>query len=135
MNCDNKFGICCKCPAISNIPRELTIWKSSRVYNYEMMKKNRINNANDYRALLQSNAVNIIENTYNDFENNFKCVNNDPNVFYIDSSKFNQYYDNLNFDSKKSDIKNYDKRAARRISLDSMGNNITLSSLSDTPFY
>lgn len=110
MNSNNKFGICCKCPAISNITREFTVWSSSRIYNYDLMKKNKLNNANSFRSLLQSNGEDIIKNKYNDFENNFKCVNNGNNIFYIDSSKFNDYYNNLNNVSQNVELQDYYKK-------------------------
>jgi hypothetical protein len=96
MNSDNKFGICCSCPAIMNNPRELTLWSSSHIYDSQMMNKNGIKNSHDYRSSLQSNGENIIRNTINDFNSNYKCRNTDQNKFYLDSSNYNQYYDNLN---------------------------------------
>lgn len=96
MNSDNKFGICCGCPAISNTPLDLTLWGSSRTYNYNMMKRFGTSNSNDFRTSLQSNAVSIMSKTHDDFNNNFKCKNTSSNIFYIDSTDFNNYYNNLN---------------------------------------
>ena len=78
---------------ITNKTRELTVWSNSHIYDIDMMKKLGLSNCHDYRASLQSNGENIIKNTLNDFDKNYKCVNTQSNIFYIDSSKYNQYYD------------------------------------------
>jgi hypothetical protein len=135
MNSNNKFGICCKCPAITNKTRELTVWSNSHIYDNDVMKKIGITNAHDYRLSLQSNGENIIKNTLNDFEKNYKCVNAQSNVFYIDSSKYNQYYDNLNANSSKEEIKDFDRNATYRPYIKTLNNNATLNSLSLSPFH
>jgi len=96
MNLNNKFGNCCGCPALNNA-REFTEHRSSSIYNSEMMKKmTTTSNSNDFRQLLQSNGESIIRNIYNNFETNYKCKNNESNVFYIDSTNFHSSYENLN---------------------------------------
>ena len=130
MNCDNRYATCCSCPAISNTPRELTIWSSSKLYNLETMKKIGVTNAHDYRALLQSNAESIMKNTISDFDTNLKCKNNGPNVFYLDTSKYNNYYENINAVSTKPEVQNFQKNVIKGLSLDSTSANMSLSSMS-----
>lgn len=96
MNSDNKFGQCCGCPALMNNSRDLTLWASSRTYNNNMMKKMGTANSNDYRNALQSNAETILKNTLNDYDSNHRCKNSSNNLFYIDSTNFNNLYDSLN---------------------------------------
>lgn len=134
MDSNNKYGICCGCPAISNKPREFTNWRCAKIYNNEMMKKIGKTNSNDYRESLQYNGQSIIKNTFNDFENNYKCKNNKSNVFYIDSSKINEYYDNLNMKSQKqSKVRNFEKES-KGIDFTLIEQNMSLSSLSFAPF-
>lgn len=130
MNCDNKYSKCCGCPAIINTPREFTQWSSSKLYNFETMKKIGISNANDYRASLQSNAEIVMKNTINDFDTNYKCKNNGTNMFYLDSSKYNSYYDSINVISTKPAVDYYSKNTRKGVSLDSMKSNMSLSSIS-----
>ena len=96
MNSDNKFGQCCGCPALMNQSRDLTLWSSSRNYNNNMMKKMGTTNSNDFRAALQNNAESMIKKTFDEYDSNNKCRNSFNNIFYIDSSNFNNLYDGLN---------------------------------------
>ena len=96
MNSDNKFGQCCGCPALMNQSRDLTLWSSSRNYNNAMMKKMGKTNSNDFRTALQNNAESMIKKTFDEFDSSNKCKNSSNNIFYIDSSNFNNLYDNLN---------------------------------------
>jgi len=129
MNCDNRYANCCGCPGITNTPREFTIWSSSKLYNLQTMKKTGLTNAHDYRASLQKNTESIMKNTVNDFDTNFKCKNNGSNLFYLDSSSYNKYYDSINVVSTKPEIQNYQKNA-KGASLDSMKSNMSLNSIS-----
>jgi hypothetical protein len=135
MNSNNKFGTCCKCPAMTNKTRELTVWSNPHLHDNDMMKKMGITNTHDYRASLQSNGENIIKNTYNDFETNYKCTNTGSNIFYIDSSKYNQYYENLNAISSKPEIKDFDQNITKIPYLQSMNNDLGLLSLSSSNFH
>lgn len=130
MNCDNRYANCCGCPAITNTPREFTIWSSSKLYNLQTMKKTGMTNANDYRASLQSNAESIMKNTVNDFDTNFKCKNSGSNLFYLDSSSYNGYYDKINAEGAKPEVQNYQKILAKGTGLDAMGSNMSLNALS-----
>jgi len=134
MNCDNKYSTCCGCPAITNTPREFTNWTSSKLYNLETMKKGKITNANDYRASLQSNSESIMKNTVTDFDTNFKCKNNGNNVFYLDSSEYNSYYNKINQVTIKSEIVQFNKNTPKGVPLESLTANMTLSSISFAPF-
>jgi len=93
------------------------------------MKKTGLTNAHDYRASLQKNTESIMKNTVNDFDTNFKCKNNGSNLFYLDSSSYNKYYDSINVVSTKPEIQNYQKNA-KGASLDSMKSNMSLNSIS-----
>ena len=96
MNSDNKFGQCCGCPALMNQSRDLTLWTSSRIYNNNMMKKMGTANSNDFRTALQTNTESILKKTLDDYDSNNRCKNSANNLFYIDSSNFNNLYDGLN---------------------------------------
>jgi len=134
MNSDNRYSSCCGCPGITNTPREFTNWSSSKLYNLETMKKAKITNANDYRASLQSNAESIMKNTVNDFETNFKCKNNGNNVFYLDSTNFNSYYDKINQVKVSSEVVENNKNIPKGVPVELLSENITLSSISFAPF-
>ncbi len=136
MNCDNKFYKCCGCPGIDNVPREFTNWSSSKLYNLETMKKAKITNANDYRALLQSNAEIIMKNTVNDFDTNYKCKNNGNDVFYLDSSNYNSYYDKINnvSTSTTSEVMHNNTNIPKGAPVELLSKNMTLSSISFAPF-
>ena len=133
MNCDNRYAKCCECPAITNTPREFTVWTSSKLYNLQAMKKTNVTNAHDYRALLQSNAETIMKNTNGDFETNFKCKNSGSNLFYLDTSSYNNYYNSINVVSAKPEVENYQKNQAKGLNFDSLNSNLSLSSLSFAP--
>jgi hypothetical protein len=134
MNCDNRYSTCCGCPAITGNPREFTNWTSSKLYNLETMKKAKITNANDYRASLQANAESIMKNTVNDFDTNFKCKNNGNNVFYLDSSNYNSYYNKINEVPLKSEVVQRDKNIPKGVPVNLLSDNMTLSSISFAPF-
>jgi hypothetical protein len=95
MNCDNKFASCCECPAMINKPREFTQWSNGKIYNTNMMKQTGITNSYDYKSYLQMNAENIIKTTVKSFDTNYKCKNN-SNLFYLDSSNYNNLFNGLN---------------------------------------
>ncbi len=134
MNCDNRYSTCCGCPAIVNTPREFTNWSSSKLYNLETMKKAKITNANDYRASLQANAESIMKNTVNDFDTNYKCKNNGNNVFYLDSTSYNSYYDKINQVASKSEVVQHNKNIPKGVPVELLSDNMTLSSISFAPF-
>ncbi len=134
MNCDNRYSTCCGCPAITGNPREFTNWTSSKLYNLETMKKAKITNANDYRASLQANAESIMKNTVNDFDTNFKCKNNGNNVFYLDSTNYNSYYNKINEVPLKSEVVQRDRNIPKGVPVNLLSDNMTLSSISFAPF-
>ena len=134
MNSDNKFGQCCGCPALMNKSRDLTLWSSSRNYNNVMMKKMGTTNSNDYRTALQSNAESMIKKTFDDYDSNNKCKNSANNVFYIDSSNFNNLYDNLNAkQSSVSYVENVNEKLSGVATLLQSDSIMDLASLSLTP--
>ena len=90
MDQNNKFGVCCKCPAL-NDGRFLTNYVPRRDYNYTVMNQVNASNSNEYRAILQEqgeNLLNVIEKTLND---NFVCKNTDNNIFYKDIN-YNKFF-------------------------------------------
>jgi hypothetical protein len=136
MNCDNKFSKCCGCPGIGNMPREFTNWSSSKLYNLETMKKAKITNSNDYRALLQANAESIMKNTVSDFDTNYKCKNSGNDVFYLDSSNYNSYYDKINNikTPTTSEVIHNNTNIPKGVPVEILTDNMTLSSISFAPF-
>jgi len=93
MNSDNKFGTCCSCPALISDSRNLTSWKSSRTYNAELMQKLTLTNSTDFRFNLQNNAEQYIKNSFDDYNNNFKCKGSQ---FYLDSTNYHNEFNKLN---------------------------------------
>jgi hypothetical protein len=133
MNLNNKYGNCCGCPAL-NDAREFTNYKSSSVHNSELMKKMGKTNSNDYRESLQINGESIIKNTYDSFETNYKCKNNGSNVFYLDSSNFNNLYENLNKPTNSANVVSVEKKDKARTPVNLIGDNMSLTALSFAPF-
>jgi len=82
-NFDNKFGSCCNCPGFYSGNRVFTNWESSRIYNDKIQKILNISNSNSYRSKLQSLDHDIFNNN-----NVPKCLSNNNNKFYIDSSNY-----------------------------------------------
>lgn len=66
---DNKFGQCCKCPAMMSDGRLFTNYLSHSYLNNDIQKINNIYNSNHYRVFLQKNS-NQIRNNINQFNNN-----------------------------------------------------------------
>jgi hypothetical protein len=79
-----------------NDSRFLTNWSSSKTYNLELMKKSNSNNFSEYRAYLQNNTDEIINNTIDTYEKTYRCVSNNNNKFYLDSSNYNKSFDTAN---------------------------------------
>ena len=84
MNLDNKFGICCNCPAVMNDSRLFTNYIPHRTYNQQFMNQLQIVNNNEYRYILQHQLQ------VND-DHNKKCINS--NNFNIDGSLINTFFD------------------------------------------
>ena len=128
MNLNNKFGQCCGCPGIINKPRELTVWTNSKIHDNDLMLQSGATNSNDYRALLQRNGSAILSNTANALNDNFKCktnTNNLDNLFYLDSTNYNNIYDTLNMASLQVNKKNIDlSKSKERLSYSLAANNV-----------
>ena len=85
MNLDNKFGVCCNCPAIMDDSRLFTNYVPHKSYNRQFMNELEVLNNNDYRNILQ-NKLQIYNKNMN-----MQCTNS--NNFNIDGSIINTYFD------------------------------------------
>ena len=73
MNCDNKFGECCNCPAKMNDGRLHTNYMlNSSLVSY-IKEVNGIKNDTEFRHFLQKNGNTIIEKERAFLEGNKKC--------------------------------------------------------------
>ena len=61
MNCDNKFGECCNCPAIMSDGRFMTNYTSTQKMVANIKQMNNITDENEFRAFLQKNGSGLIE--------------------------------------------------------------------------
>jgi archaellin len=87
LNQNSKFGNCCGCPSLMSDGHLFTNWVSSRIYNDEYMKNQKINGSHSYRNHLQRDANTLIDNEYKYFKK-VTCTDTGTNKFYIDSSKY-----------------------------------------------
>lgn len=60
MNCDNKFGECCNCPALMSDGRFITNYISTPKLVANLKEMNNITDENEFRLFLQKNATNLI---------------------------------------------------------------------------
>jgi len=87
-NLNNKFGECCNCPGLVNGDRMFNNYVSSRIRNDIDRKNLGMPDSHSYRNALQNGATFIINSEISRVDS-LKCVSNDKNKFYIDSSKYN----------------------------------------------
>ena len=73
MECDNKFGNVCKCPARMSDGRLLTNYVDNLKLNESMKMVNNIKNEYDYRMFLQKNGSVIIKNELKHLETTRSC--------------------------------------------------------------
>jgi len=73
MNSDNRFGECCKCPALMDDSRLFTNYLPSSKLNQYVKKVNNISNENEYRAFLQKNGSKIMNNERSFMSLNKRC--------------------------------------------------------------
>lgn len=73
MECDNKFGSNCKCPAIMSDGRLFTNYIDNLKLNESIKMVNNINNEYDYRMFLQKNGSVLIKNELKELENTRSC--------------------------------------------------------------
>ena len=64
MECDNKFGNVCKCPARMSDGRLFTDYMDNTKLNESVRLVNNIKNEYDYRMFLQKNGSTIIKNEF-----------------------------------------------------------------------
>ena len=85
MNLDNKFGVCCNCPAIMDESRLFTNYVPHKSYNRQFMNNLNVINNNDYRRILQYNLH------PNNKDMSMQCIKSIN--FNIDGSKINAFFD------------------------------------------
>ena len=73
MNSDNKFGECCKCPAIVDDSRLFTNYLLNSKLNSYVKKVNGITDDNMYRLFLQQNGSKIMNNERTFMSTNKRC--------------------------------------------------------------
>ena len=73
MNSDNKFGECCKCPALMDDSRLFTNYLLNSKLNSYVKKVNGISDDNMYRLFLQKNGSKILNNERRFMSVNKKC--------------------------------------------------------------
>ena len=89
---DNKFGICCKCPARVDSMRQFTEYRNTNdVVNIDM-KKLGFTSIHDYNNYIENNGIFLIEKQLKWQESNHKCQSNGKNTFNIDSSDYHNRF-------------------------------------------
>ncbi len=73
MNSDNKFGECCKCPALMDDSRLFTNYLLNSKLNSYVKKVNGITDDNMYRLFLQKNGSKIMNNERTFMSTNKRC--------------------------------------------------------------
>ena len=101
MNLDNKFGTCCKCPALMQDGRNFASYIPRRDYNATLMKEFKVSNSNEYRSFLQENGKSIINSVHKNLEDNYKCVSNDKHKFFLTNDVHKYFNDMLQDELKK----------------------------------
>ncbi len=86
-NLNNKFGECCRCPALMNRDRLFTNFISTRVFEDTVQKNLNMKDSHAYRNFLQTKSNDYIKMENGHLEKN-KCKNTGKNKFYIDTSKY-----------------------------------------------
>ncbi len=73
MNCDNKFGECCNCPAKMSDGRLVTNYLStSKIVSY-IKEVNNISDEHEFRHFLQTNGASILEKEREFLKQNKTC--------------------------------------------------------------
>ena len=73
MNSDNRFGLCCSCPARMSDGRIFTNWTSAERINYYVQMANNIYDSTDYRLFLQKNGARIMAGERVFLDNQKRC--------------------------------------------------------------
>ncbi len=93
MNLNNKFGECCKCPAL-NDGRMFTSYVPRKDYNNYLMHQLNVNDNNEYRVTMQSGKTKLVsKEIYNNFNNNYRCADNGSNVFYKRLDNIDKFFE------------------------------------------
>jgi hypothetical protein len=73
MNCNNKFGECCNCPALMSDGRLFTNYMlNSKLVSY-IKEVNNLSNDTEFRHFLQKKGHNILKNEKSFLEKNKIC--------------------------------------------------------------
>ena len=86
-NSDNKFGQCCKCPAMMGGDRAVTNYLLNSKLNAYVKKLSCTKTSHETRLYLQQNAETIISNEQKYLNNTYKCNSEKLNA----NSKCNTY--------------------------------------------
>lgn len=108
-NFNNKFGLCCGCPALTTGGIMFTDWRSSRMANNDDKLKYNTLDSHSYRTFLQSNSDSIMTKNIVKFEQS-RCNSSNENKFYIDSSNWKPDQPLTNVYSGMSTINDGSKR-------------------------
>ena len=73
MDQGNKFGECCKCPALMNDGRIFTNYMLNSKFNSTVKELNNIKTQNEYRHFLQQNAETIMDKEQTFLHENKRC--------------------------------------------------------------
>jgi hypothetical protein len=72
--------------------RLFTTYVPRKDYNQLLMKELSVNNIMEYKDVLQSQAMYLMEKSFNEANKNFVCKSNNVNTFYK-VSDINAYFD------------------------------------------
>jgi hypothetical protein len=125
---NNKYGLCCNCPPLMGSTREFTEWKSSRSDEVVAMKALGFTNVNDYRQHMIANADTIAKAKMDELVKANTCRSGKGNTFFIDSSKFNDFIQDISPLSISDIVGKSDEPEDTPVSL--RGENMTLSNMS-----
>jgi hypothetical protein len=113
LNLNNKFGECCRCPALTNRDILFTNYLSSKIFESNV-QNNLAMNSHGYRHFLQTKSNDYIK-METDYLSKNKCTNNNKNKFYIDTSKYD-FSTNLINDYQGPMMQNhYTKKSERSV--------------------
>lgn len=94
MELNNKFGACCKCPALMADARLFTSYLPRKDLNNNMMTELNAKNSNQYRDILQTHGENIAKSVNDELEKKYKCTENGNNKFY-QVDEIDSYFNNI----------------------------------------
>jgi len=93
MNLNNKFGECCKCPALMEDGRYLSSYIPHKTYNEILMFNLGVKDTHQYRNVLQKNGELLINNIQKETQTNYVCLNHENKLFYERIDDINGVFD------------------------------------------